>query len=200
MMEMLQGSAKPADIAFAGGVIALAALICLLYYMFLFSPAQNRIAELESENRTLMADIREAESIEAGIEELRRRSERMDLLVGQFEQRLPQQREIPQLITEFEMLAQRVGIEIEVSQMSVQRDERKETIPYSVVAFGSFHQIAHFINELERFDRYLKVSNLNIEEERERISRAAFTLSTFRFLEAAPAMAGDTAQAGASAS
>lgn len=197
MMELLQGTAKPADIAFAGGVIALAGLVCLLYYMFLFSPAQTRMAELEEQNRELAADIRRAEATQAEIEELRRRSDRSDLLVSQFEQRLPQQREIPQLITEFEMLAQRVGIQIEVNQLAVQRDERKETIPYSVVAFGSFHQIAHFINELERFERYLKVSNLNIDEERERISRASFTLSTFRFLEPAPVTAGTPEQAGA---
>ena len=186
MMDFLKGTVTPKDWAFVGAMIAITGVICAAYYLFLFSPAQATIEEISAENRTLRSDIAEAEEIEAGIEQLRRESDQFDLLVTQFQQRLPQQREIPQLLTEFEELAAQVGIEVELSQLAPQRDERKETIPYSVVAYGNFHQIARFINLLERFERYLKVSDLRIEEERALMSRATFTLSTFRFLEQAP--------------
>lgn len=189
MLELLKGKVTPPDWAFVGVMVVVTCVLCAAYYLFMYSPGQSRIEELTAENRTIEADIREAEAIEAGIEQLRRESDQFDLLVTQFEQRLPQQREIPQLLSQFEALAADVGLEVELQQMAVQRDARKETIPYSVVAFGNFHQIASFINRLERFERYLKVSNLRIEEEAALVSRASFTLSTFRFLEPAPTAA-----------
>jgi Tfp pilus assembly protein PilO len=74
-------------------------------------------------------------------------------------------------------------LRVELSQMPRVTDERKETIPYSVTARGNFHQIIQFINRLERFQRYLKVSDLNIGKEDEGVAQASFTLSTYRFIQ-----------------
>ena len=57
-----------------------------------------------------------------------------------------------------------------------------EVIPYKAITDGQFHQIVSFINMLERDERYLKISDLDIDEEIEGISKATFVLSTFRFL------------------
>jgi len=62
-------------------------------------------------------------------------------------------------------------------------DANKETIPYEIIARGDFHEIVQFINLLERDQRYLKVSNLDIGEEIAGISEATFQLSTFRFIQ-----------------
>ena len=60
---------------------------------------------------------------------------------------------------------------------------RRETIPYFVTAKGNFHQIVSFINKLERFQRYLKISDLKIGKEEDGVADATFTLSTFRFIQ-----------------
>jgi Tfp pilus assembly protein PilO len=78
----------------------------------------------------------------------------------------------------------------------VTTDSSKETIPYKVTARGTFHQIVSFINRLERDDRYLAISDLDIKEEQAGVSEATFTLSTFRFLKSSEAP--QTAQAGQS--
>jgi len=62
-------------------------------------------------------------------------------------------------------------------------DSSKEVIPYQVVAKGSFHQIVAFINLLEKDQRYLKISDLDIGPEKAGICEAKFVLSTFRFVE-----------------
>ncbi|HQK75497.1 MAG TPA: type 4a pilus biogenesis protein PilO, partial [Candidatus Hydrogenedentes bacterium] len=59
----------------------------------------------------------------------------------------------------------------------------KLTIPYRIVVRGSFHDIAEFINRLERFKRYLKVSELQVGPEKDGVSEAEFTLSTYTFVE-----------------
>ena len=74
-------------------------------------------------------------------------------------------------------------IDVELSPLARSQDERKETIPYSIVAHGSYHQIASFINRLERFKRYLKVSDLNVGPAKDGVITAKFTLNTYRFLQ-----------------
>jgi Tfp pilus assembly protein PilO len=107
----------------------------------------------------------------------------MQELVTQFQERLPESREIPTLLKQFEGFAGEIGLRVELSQMQRVTDARKETIPYSVVARGDFSQIVRFINRLERFQRYLKVSDLNIGKEEAGVAEATFTLSTYRFIE-----------------
>jgi Tfp pilus assembly protein PilO len=52
-----------------------------------------------------------------------------------------------------------------------------------VRAFGDFHQIVGFINRIERYERYLKISDLIINEQKQGVSEAQFKLSTYRFLQ-----------------
>ena len=104
-------------------------------------------------------------------------------LVEQFEDRLPARGEIPTLLDQFEALARDVDVNVQLDTLPRTTDERKVTIPYNIHARGTFHQIANFINRLERFQRYLKVSDLNIGPEIAGICEASFTLSTFRFIE-----------------
>ncbi len=119
------------------------------------------------------------------LEALRKESEKMVKLVDLFEQRLPEQREIPNLLQKFERRGDDLGLRVGLVALPVTSDARKETIPYEVTALGSFHQIVSFINLLERDERYLKVSDLDIQEEEAGISEATFILSTFRFIQPA---------------
>ena len=55
-------------------------------------------------------------------------------------------------------------------------------IHYKDISVGQFLQIVAFIYMIERYEMYLKISDLDVEEEVEGISKATFVLSTFRFL------------------
>jgi Tfp pilus assembly protein PilO len=127
--------------------------------------------------------LEQARKIADDFEGLRQEMEKIQLLVSEFENRLPLRREIPRLLKEFEALADEVGLEVELETQLRVRDQRKETIPYSIIARGDFHRVASFINRLERFKRYLKISELSVGEEEQGICEAKFTLSTFRFIE-----------------
>jgi Tfp pilus assembly protein PilO len=131
----------------------------------------------------VQADLNVAKEAERNINALRAEASKMQELVTQFQERLPESTEIPTLLKQFEGFAGEIGLRVELSQMQRVTDAHKETIPYSVVARGNFGQIVRFINRLERFQRYLKVSDLNIGKEKEGIAEATFTLSTFRFIE-----------------
>ena len=72
---------------------------------------------------------------------------------------------------------------IQLEPLDKTEDSRKLTIRYKVTASGSFHDIMTFVNQLERDDRYLKISDLDIGPEELFVSKATFTLSTYRFIQ-----------------
>jgi Tfp pilus assembly protein PilO len=183
MLDFFKGRVTPRDLLYCGVIIALAVVLVSAYYFLLYMPDQEEIAAMQAERADLQRELVQAREIEANIEALRQEAEKWTRLVDLFEQRLPTKREIPGLIRKFEGISDDIGLRVELSTLPTTRDAKKETIPYQVVCRGSFHQIVTFINELERDERYLKVSDLDIEEEEAGVSEASFTLSTFRFIE-----------------
>lgn len=187
MMEFFRGKVTPPDIMFAGAVLAVAAVVAGAYYFLLHTRAIEEHRVLEADLKTVQADLKQAREFQANIDKLREEATKWEELVTSFERRLPDEREIPQLLRKFEQLGYDSGLRVELSQLRSTTDTKKETIPYQVKAFGNFHQILEFINQLERYDRYLKISDLNIEEEESGVSTAEFVLSTFRFIKQTPA-------------
>ncbi|MFA6244616.1 MAG: type 4a pilus biogenesis protein PilO [Candidatus Hydrogenedentales bacterium] len=181
-MDALRGKVTPKDWMAVGGMLAFIAALVVIYIFFVHRGMAQKLTDITAKDQTVLADIREAEQKKAGIAKLREDTDKITKLVSSFEDRLPSEREIPDLVRQFEKLANEVGLRHALKPEQPIRDERKETIPYSISTFGTFHQTASFINKLERYERYLKVSNLKIEEEDNGVSKASFTLSTFRFL------------------
>ena len=182
MMDSLKGKVTPKDWMAVGGIAGAIVAVLALYIFFIHNGQQLKIDSLTTDITAIQKDLAEAKLKEKNIVALREETDKINQLVSDFEKRLPSQREIPTLVRQFEQMANDVGLSHALKPESPIRDERKETIPYSISTFGTFHQTASFINRLERFERYLKVSNLKIEEEKEGVSKASFTLSTYRFL------------------
>jgi len=185
MIDFLKGTVTPKDYMITGAIIGVAVLICGAYYVFLYQPQQAALADLQSKLDSKKKELVQAREIEKNIAGLREESAKWQQLVQSFEERLPEEREIPALLQSFEALGDEIGLRVELSQLPTAQDSRKETIPYKVVARGNFHQIVNFINLLERQKRYLKVSEVDIGEEVAGVSEATFRLSTFRFIQSA---------------
>jgi len=186
MIEFLRGKVTPPDLIFAAVVVAVAAAVGAGYYFLLHTRMLAEHETLKAELDEAMGEMKQAREFNANIDKLREESAAFQELVTSFERRLPDEREIPQLIQNFEQLGYASGLRVELSQLRSDIDENKETIPYQVKAFGNFHQILEFINQLERHDRYLKISEIDIGEEEAGVSEASFILSTYRFLKPEP--------------
>ena len=183
MIEFMKGAVTPKDWAVVGVVVGAAVVACVGFYFLVHSRQTGTLRELEATDRQVQDRLEVARQTQQNIEGLRARAQKMQELVTQFEQRLPESREIPTLLKQFEAFASEVGLRVELSQLPRITDSRKETIPYNVKARGNFHQIVTFINRLERFQRYLKISDLKIGKEEQGVAEASFVLSTFRFLQ-----------------
>jgi type IV pilus assembly protein PilO len=191
MIELLSGRPTRSD-WIATGVILLVAVG--LGAGFFFGVHKNKVqalADLKTKNAQVATELAAAQTIAANYEELKAEVAQTQILVDAFEKRLPTQRQLATLITDFERLANQSELQVQLTARAPIREPLKHTIPYKVTADGTFHQIASFINRLERYERYLRVSDLKIEEEKAGKSTATFTLSTYIFIEpvAAPAAA-----------
>jgi len=183
MNDFLKGVVTPKDWATNAGILAVTAAIVVAFYFMFHSGQRSQLAVVLADVQQVSTDLTEAQRINAEIGGLREETEKIEKLVSDFEERLPSHREIPTLLREFETMANEESIDVELSPMARSEDGRKETIPYSIAAHGSFHQVASFINRLERFKRYLKVSDLTIGPTEKGVTTARFTLNTYRFIQ-----------------
>ena len=184
MTALFQGRVTRKDWIFIAGVAAAIVVTVLVFWFVIHASQLRRIASIEAEDAQVTGDLQEALLKKKNFAQLQDECNKTQALLSEFHKRLPSGREIPRLLSQFEALAKEVGLEVELKPLPAQRDERKETVPYSVKAFGNFHQIASFINRLERYERFLKVSDLAIKEEKQGVAEASFRVTTFRIIEA----------------
>jgi type IV pilus assembly protein PilO len=156
-------------------------LLAVGFYFLVYSEQNKTMAALVADNKQVAEKLKLALETQKNIDALRAEASQMQLLVTQFEERLPNTQEIQTLLRQFESFAGEIGLLVELSKLAPVGDAKKEVIPYSVKARGTFHQVATFINRLERYQRYLKISELNIGKVENGQATATFRLSTFRF-------------------
>ncbi|MGI6137769.1 MAG: type 4a pilus biogenesis protein PilO [Candidatus Hydrogenedentales bacterium] len=185
MTDIQQGKVTRRDLIFVATVILIAALLFVAFYFFGYRRINQAIDTRSDDLKTVQANLKQAEEVNKSIDLLREEAQEMKILVDIFEDRLPDEREIPRLLNRFELLGAEIGLRVQLSSLPTSTSGDTEIIPYKVTAYGQFHQIATFINMLERDERYLKVSELDINEEKDGVSSASFILSTFRFISKA---------------
>ncbi len=197
MSELYRGAIAPKDWIIVGSVLAATVLIALLFFFVVHQRSILKADIIQQDINRITADLAEAKAKQKKFGDLKSEMDKTQKLVSDFEKRLPSTRELLSLVTELENMANEVNLRVEVTPMPIERDDAKQiqTIPFKVTAYGNFHQIAGFINSLERFERYLKISDLKIGEQDNGVSAADFTLSTFQFVQLPDKPAGTPAGA-----
>ncbi len=182
MLDMLKGKVTRQDWVYVGSIIAVTVVLAGGLYYFAVMGEQTRVAARGVQLADVTKELESARKIEKNIASLRDEKVLMAQLFDDFQKRLPEEREIPNLLQRFEKMGGEIGLRLEMVPVETKTDRRIETIPFKVKAKGQFHQVVAFINLLESDERYLKVSDIDIGEEKEGVSEANFVLSTFRFL------------------
>ncbi|HOK90268.1 MAG TPA: type 4a pilus biogenesis protein PilO [Candidatus Hydrogenedentes bacterium] len=182
MLDLLQGKITKKDWIFVGGVIAVAVVLAVLYFAVAYRYFDQKAETERQRIASIQKELDEAKKIASNIVQLREEAAQMRKLVEGFRLRLPEEREIPTLLNRIEMLGAELGLRVQLSTLPTKVDRKIEVIPYKVTAMGQFHPIVTFMNMLERDKRYFKLGDIDIGEEKEGVSTATFTLSTFRFI------------------
>jgi Tfp pilus assembly protein PilO len=183
MMDFLKGKVLPIDWAINGAVVALTAAVGVAFAFGVVFSGGTKIEETRAKIAKVLDQVKQAKDIYGDHTRRQKQKDDMQKLVDEFKVRLPPEQEIPSLLQTFEGFGADIGLRVNLASLPRISDQRKETIPYQVKAVGNFHQIVLFINRLERYQRYFKVSDLKIGPQQMGVSEAQFTLSTYRFIE-----------------
>ncbi len=168
-------------------VIVVPVLILLAYYVFIFGPRTTRTSELRTRISEMLEE-RDRKTLETA--RLADREQEVADLDRQLETaitRLPDQKEIPELLSSISSLGRDSGLDILVFRQKPEGyQEFYAEVPVDMQVRGTYHQVASFFDEVAKLDRIVNVSNIVLRDPKvvddDLLLEANSTVTTFRFL------------------
>ncbi len=146
-------------------IIVLTVLSSLLWYFYLYRPAQARIADLDLQIETLNADIRTGEIARDSIEALEADISALQVQRCAFLTELPLASEVSGLLDQLRLGANAAGVDFSsVTQggPSSEEIESVRSLGFSVATAGSYGQTMSFLNLLESLQRFTKIRQVSL--------------------------------------
>ena len=170
--------------------IAVPVLILIAYYFFIVAPRTTRTTQLEAHIDEMLQE-RDRKTFEAA--QMPERQKEVDALDRQLKMaltRLPDEKEIPELLSSISNLARDSGLEILVfRQMPEGYQEFYAEVPVEMQVRGGYHQVAQFLDRVGKLDRIVNVSNIVMKApktvDESVLLDANSRVTTFRFLSEA---------------
>jgi len=168
----------------AGLIIGLLALD----YFFLYSPQSLTISQLTENIGKIQQERDKKKQLVANLPRLEQQLKELDGRLRQAVAQLPDQKEIPDLLSNISSKARESGLEIMIFRPRAENPQDfYSEIPVDVVVRGGFHELVAFFDEVGRLNRLVNIRNIEIRNPKvqgERVSLDATTLATtFRFLD-----------------
>lgn len=170
----------------AGLIVAFLALD----YFFLYSPQSLTISQLTENIGNMQKERDKKKQLVANLPKLEQQLKELDGRLKQAVAQLPDQKEIPDLLSSISSKARESGLEIlNFRPRGENPQDFYSEIPVDVVVRGGFHELVAFFDEVGRLHRLVNIRNIEIRNPKvqgERVSLDATTLATtFRFLDEA---------------
>jgi len=185
LLQKLDTLPPPARYGVLAGV---ALLVVVIYYLSFHSGDQAKLASLEQSLAGLQSKISEAKAIAANIDSFRARGEELRRELSAALSRLPNERELPVLLTDISTLGKKSGLEFRgfKPKAEVTRDFYAE-VPIDIEFYGSYHEVGLFFDKLSHLSRIVNITALKMEladQKGEQPSlRVTGVATTFRFVE-----------------
>jgi type IV pilus assembly protein PilO len=172
-----------------GAILAIAMVLPLvLFYFLLYSPKQEEIARLQINKSSLEQEISKLAATARKIDEHRAMMAETEYKFSLASILLPDQKEIPSLLTNISSLATNSGLEVLTfkPRPEVTREFYAE-IPVDIQVRGSYHNFGYFLYQVSKLPRIVSVSNVKMGSPTIVDSgmqlNTDFNLVTYRFLE-----------------
>lgn len=174
-------------IAIIGGVLL---LVAFLDWTFWYGPKSESLAlerELLAQRRADLEDKRTKTDARA---EAERELRELTAELRRAEARLPDEREMPDLLSNIAASGRAVGLDITLfRQKPEQFSDFYAQVPVQMEMRGSYHEVAQFLDRVRQLDRIVNIGDIKLKkprvEEGEVVIDSACTATTFRFLKEA---------------
>jgi len=184
----MNGLSKPIitrrDWLTVGAITGVLVAVALLFVGFVNTPQRAEIKRLDNEIAKIEAELETARVTAQRRDELKKELEKVKQLVERFEAKLPTRKEIPKLFGKFQLAAGDANVVVRsIEKLEESKKVPRVEIPYEFEVTGSYHELAGFINALEMGERFVKISDLHIGEQKRGENDAEFKLTTYLFVE-----------------
>ncbi len=169
---------------------AMVLVVAVLDWTYLYGPSQRALTDLQAEvsqRRTELDSKRSKTNARAALE---RDLRDLGAELKRAQARLPDQREIANLLDSVAASGRQAGLEITLFRQKpeVLHDFYAE-VPVEMQMRGTYQDVALFLDRVKRLDRIVNVANIQLTKPRLEGERmlldAACTATTFRFLDEA---------------
>ena len=159
-------------------------IVGALGYFFLISGARADRDALVQENEVRRAEVLKAKADEANLRPFRALAEALRKRLDAAKERLPQEREIPQVYRQVSDLATQSGLGVSLFQPKPPEDRDVLTeVPIAITAEGTYHQMGAFLQRVGQMPRIVSLGEfrmLGIDRAPGTV-RAELTLATYTF-------------------
>jgi type IV pilus assembly protein PilO len=172
-------------------VAALAGLILLVFvldYLYILSPRSERLVQMKDDLAKDQAMLEQKRlKVNAKAEEEKRIRD-LQADVKRAEARLPEGREIADLLSNIAASARAVGLDLTLFRQKPENySEFYADVPVQMEMRGTYHELAAFMDRVKRLDRIVNVSDIQLRRPRIEgdvvLLDASCTATTFRFLD-----------------
>lgn len=149
------------------------AALALLYLTFAVVPKFFSLAETAREIKQLNANIDLVNSRVKRLDEMTRNLKTLRAEVKGYAKGLPGKKEIPRFLEELSQMAKKSGVKIlSITPEEIETPEPGKTqegveyyreMPILVTAKSGYHQLGHFINDLEEGERFVTIKDIRIQ-------------------------------------
>lgn len=165
-------------------------LVLAVWFLVVLGPRMSRTAELHQRVEEMLADRARKQAQTADLEARVREVAALDRDLKLAMTSLPDEKEIPDLLSSISGLGRDSGLDILVFRQKPETyQEFYAQVPVEMEVRGTYHQVAAFLDRVGRLDRIVNVSDIVVTDPEadagEMVLRANTRVTTFRFLSEA---------------
>jgi len=171
-----------------GALVGIVLAVVVLDWQYWYGPNQRDLADVSAQVAQKRADLDMRRGKTNARGELERELRDINAELKRAQARLPDQREIADLLSNVAASGRSSGLEIVLFRQKpeVYHDFYAD-VPVEMQMRGTYHDVALFLDRVKRLDRIVNISDMNMKKPRIEGDRmmldAACTATTFRFLD-----------------
>ena len=172
-------------------IIILVAILLVIvggFVYLLYLPKQEELSNLQEQRGTLQAKLQQDRRIANDLPKFQAEYKKMQDQLAQTLAELPNEKEIPSLLTSISSLAKDNGLE--VLRFRPGGEVKKgfyAEVPVSLQLVGSYHDVALFFQAVSDLSRIVNINNLSMSNPKTVAGQTVLSVdclaTTFRFLE-----------------
>lgn len=162
------------------------------FYWFVYKPKTEEIASLEAKLQDLQIELQKAEAYAARYDEFKDELRQVDLKLKEALKKLPEEKEIPNLLDQVNESVIDAGLTISLFRPSEESArEFYSEVPVQIEVSGGYHNFATFADVISKMERIVTLRNINLSpQEGGKVLSISCNAVTFRQASATEAAGG----------